>query len=128
MKEVGILQLMEKITKGTVKVAAPTGYVGLPMAVEMAKAGYNVYGVDSDPVKVAKLLQGKSYIIDIGDDALEGLIGQQLHPVTDIKVLEHADIVVICVPTPLTDGHQPDTSYIETAIDRVYLICVDRHC
>ncbi|AJE52692.1 nucleotide sugar dehydrogenase [Paenibacillus polymyxa] len=119
MKEVGILQLMGKITKGTVKVAViGLGYVGLPMAVEMAQAGYDVYGVDSDPVKVAKLLQGKSYIIDIGDDALEGLIGQQLHPVTDIKVLEHADIVVICVPTPLTDGHQPDTSYIETAIDQ----------
>ncbi|MBE0335734.1 nucleotide sugar dehydrogenase [Paenibacillus sp. 23TSA30-6] len=119
MKEVGILQLIEKISKGTVKVAViGLGYVGLPMAVEMARAGYDVYGVDSDPVKVAKLLQGQSYIIDIGDDALEGLIGQRLHPVTDIKVLEHSDIVVICVPTPLTDEHQPDTSYIETAIDQ----------
>ncbi|WP_342554809.1 nucleotide sugar dehydrogenase [Paenibacillus sp. FSL R7-0652] len=93
------------------------GYVGLPMAVEMAQAGYRVHGIDIDADRTAKLRAGRSYIIGIEDAVLQSLIEAELFSAgTDYQAAAEADVVVICVPTPLTDAHQPDISYISSAV------------
>lgn len=96
------------------------GYVGLPMAVEMAHAGYQVYGIDIDGAKVAKLVAGKSYVIGIEDKVVQSLTGAGLFMAgTDYAAVAHADVIVICVPTPLTAEHQPDISFIAAAVDGI---------
>ncbi|MDT0121562.1 nucleotide sugar dehydrogenase [Paenibacillus sp. RRE4] len=93
------------------------GYVGLPMAVEMAQSGYQVHGIDIDAGKVAKLRAGHSYIIGIEDEVLQTLLeANRLTAGTDYAAVAGADVIVICVPTPLTDKHQPDISYISSAV------------
>ncbi|MCM3131201.1 nucleotide sugar dehydrogenase [Paenibacillus polysaccharolyticus] len=93
------------------------GYVGLPMAVEMAQSGYQVHGIDIDAGKVAKLRAGHSYIIGIEDEVLQTLLEANLLTAgTDYAAVAGADVIVICVPTPLTDKHQPDISYISSAV------------
>nr|WP_261771601.1 nucleotide sugar dehydrogenase [Paenibacillus xylanexedens] len=93
------------------------GYVGLPMAVEMAQSGYQVHGIDIDAGKVAKLRAGHSYIIGIEDKVLQTLLEANLLTAgTDYAAVAGADVIVICVPTPLTDKHQPDISYISSAV------------
>ena len=96
------------------------GYVGLPMAVEMAQAGYRVHGIDIDTLKVARLRAGDSYVIGIEDQVVQSLTAKGLFTATtDYAAVSKADIVVICVPTPLTPGHQPDISYIAAAVEGI---------
>lgn len=96
------------------------GYVGLPMAVEMAQAGYRVQGIDIDGAKVAKLNAGNSYIIGIEDKAVQSLAQAGLFMAgTDYAAVAQADVIVICVPTPLTADHQPDISFIAAAVDGI---------
>ncbi|MGR6542555.1 nucleotide sugar dehydrogenase [Paenibacillus tundrae] len=96
------------------------GYVGLPMAVEMAQAGYRVHGIDIDTLKVARLRAGDSYVIGIEDQVVQSLTAKGLFTATtDYTAVAKADIVVICVPTPLTPGHQPDISYIAAAVEGI---------
>jgi UDP-N-acetyl-D-glucosamine dehydrogenase len=94
------------------------GYVGLPMAVEMAQAGYQVHGIDIDTSKIAKLNAGQSYVIGIEDDVLQSLMQTGLFTASDdYAAVAQAHVIVICVPTPLTAEHQPDISYISAAVD-----------
>lgn len=94
------------------------GYVGLPMAMEMAQAGYQVHGIDIDTSKVNKLRAGHSYVIGIEDDVLQSLMKAGLFTAsTDYAAVAEANVIVICVPTPLTAEHQPDISYIAAAVD-----------
>ncbi|WP_293202508.1 nucleotide sugar dehydrogenase [Paenibacillus sp.] len=96
------------------------GYVGLPMAVEMAQSGYRVHGIDIDAGKVAKLSASHSYIIGIEDNVLQPLLQAGLFTAgTDYTAVADAEVIVICVPTPLTDTHQPDISYISSAVGRM---------
>ncbi|WP_145050849.1 nucleotide sugar dehydrogenase [Paenibacillus xylanexedens] len=96
------------------------GYVGLPMAVEMAQAGYRVHGIDIDTLKVARLRAGDSYVIGIEDQVVQSLTAKGLFTATtDYTEVAKVDIVVICVPTPLTPGHQPDISYIAAAVEGI---------
>ncbi|MFC9707211.1 nucleotide sugar dehydrogenase [Paenibacillus sp. NPDC056933] len=96
------------------------GYVGLPMAVEMAQAGYQVQGIDIDGAKVAKLRAGKSYVIGIEDKVVQSLAQAGLFMAgTDYAAVAQADVIVICVPTPLTPEHQPDISFIAAAVDGI---------
>ncbi|WP_258530448.1 nucleotide sugar dehydrogenase [Paenibacillus taichungensis] len=96
------------------------GYVGLPMAVEMAQAGYQVQGIDIDGAKVAKLRAGKSYVIGIEDKVVQSLAQAGLLMAgTDFAAVGQADVIVICVPTPLTAEHQPDISFIAAAVDGI---------
>lgn len=111
-----MLDIINKIKDHSARVVIiGLGYVGLPMATEIALAGYNVYGIDIDPVKIAELHNGRSYIIDIKDQVIASIAGN-FHVGTEYDVISQADIVIICVPTPLARGNQPDTSYIESAI------------
>ena len=89
------------------------GYVGLPLALEFARSGYNVTGIDKNMERVESLKKGKSYIIDVTDSEVKQLIKTGRFNVTgDASVLSKLDAVIICVPTPLTKTKDPDVSYI----------------
>ena len=87
------------------------GYVGLPLAVAFAEAGNEVIGLDADQRKIDALNEGRSYIEDIPDTALEGL-GGLLRATPRHADLASCNAVVICVPTPLTSSREPDLIYL----------------
>ncbi len=96
------------------------GYVGLPLVVEFAKAGFRVTGFDKDPRKVEMLRRGQSYIEDIDTSILEPLVkGGLLTASTDENVLATADAVIVCVPTPLNKTKEPDISFIVDASEAI---------
>ena len=96
------------------------GYVGLPLAVSFAKAGYQVIGFDLDEDKVAAVNAGDSYIIDIGGDELAEVVRSgHLTATTDFSKLSTVDSVNICVPTPLGKTRDPDISYIQAAVGSI---------
>jgi len=96
------------------------GYVGLPLAVEFAKAGFPVTGIDVDESKVAAINAGENYIPDIADDTLKTLVSSgNLQATTDMDIIADLDAVAICVPTPLSKVGDPDISYIIAAIDSI---------
>jgi len=96
------------------------GYVGLPLAVGYAEAGYKVVGFDILKDKVNKINRGKSYIDDISDGRLKPLVKSGKLKATDNeKLLAKMDCVSICVPTPLSKTKDPDISYILSAVDGV---------
>lgn len=90
------------------------GYVGLPLAVEKAKAGFRTIGFDIQEEKVDLVNQGHNYIGDVVDSDLAGLVASgMLRATTDFSEICEADFIAICVPTPLDAHQQPDTAFIE---------------
>ena len=96
--------LREKILDRSAKVGVlGLGYVGLPLAVEFAKAGFRVFGIDVDADRVSRILAGDSYIQDVPSRELAPLVrDERFLPTTDFSVLRRAAAVSICVPTPLS--------------------------
>ena len=93
------------------------GYVGLPLAVSYAKAGFRVLGFDLVEEKVAAINRGESYIIDVDSDELAAAVKSgRLEATTDFSRLAEVDSVNICVPTPLGKTRDPDISYIQSAV------------
>jgi len=96
------------------------GYVGLPLAVVFAEAGFDVMGIDPDTRKVEALNQGISYIHDVPTETVARLVkAGKLKASTDFAVLKEIDAVSICVPTPLRKTGDPDMSYILSACEQV---------
>ena len=96
------------------------GYVGLPLAVEFAKAGFQVTGIEVGQDKVARVNAGQSYVLDVPTAVLEPLVAQgRLRATTDFSVLAGLDTVNICVPTPLRKTKDPDMSYIDAACRQI---------
>lgn len=96
------------------------GYVGLPLAVEIASAGFPVVGIDINPERVAAINGGRSYIDDVASEKLQKLRdAEKLWASEDIGVLRDRDIILICVPTPLTRSKEPDLSYVTSSVRRV---------
>ena len=94
------------------------GYVGLPLAVEFAAAGFRVLGVDPLAPKVEQLNRGQSYIPDVPTERLAQLVAAgKLSASTEYAGLREADAVLICVPTPLRKTKDPDMSFIYAATD-----------
>jgi UDP-N-acetyl-D-glucosamine dehydrogenase len=92
------------------------GYVGLPLAIEFAKAGFRVTGLDTDPDRVAALASGCSYIPDVASDELRALLRVDgYRAVAEPSVLAQSDAILICVPTPLRKSKDPDISYVIAA-------------
>ena len=88
------------------------GYVGLPLARAFARTGFHVIGFDIDPVKVAKLNAGKSYIKQIPDSTIVGMREKGFEATDRFDRLNEPDAILICVPTPLTESREPDLSYV----------------
>ena len=96
------------------------GYVGLPLAVEKAKAGYKVIGFDVQQVRVDQVNSGINYIGDVVDQDLADMIKDgHLQATTDYARIQEVDAVAICVPTPLDVYQQPDTSYVKSSANEI---------
>jgi UDP-N-acetyl-D-glucosamine dehydrogenase len=96
------------------------GYVGLPLAVEFAGAGFTVIAVDVDLRKVESLNAGESYIKDIKSEDIQRAVSRgKLHATTDYAALREVDTISICVPTPLRKTKDPDISYIVSATESI---------
>jgi nucleotide sugar dehydrogenase len=108
-------KLLRKIRERTAVVGVVgLGYVGLPFAVEKAKVGFRVLGVEQNPVRADKVNHGENYIGDVRDEELRDLVARGLlHAETDFARVPEMDVVVICVPTPLTKNLTPDLQYVE---------------
>jgi UDP-N-acetyl-D-glucosamine dehydrogenase len=92
------------------------GYAGLPMAIEFARAGFPVIGLDVEAVKVAQITAGHSPVSNVTDaEVAELRAGNRLAASTDPRVLDSTDVAVICVPTPLTPSGGPDLRFVESA-------------
>ncbi|MFY4775102.1 nucleotide sugar dehydrogenase [Metabacillus sp. RGM 3146] len=96
------------------------GYVGLPLAVEKAKAGYKVIGFDVQQSRVDMVNEGNNYIGDVVNEDLKEIIDNGLlEATTDYSKIQEVDAVAICVPTPLDHHQQPDTSYVESSSKQI---------
>ncbi len=113
--------LLQKLNDRTAKIAViGLGYVGLPLAVEFAEAGYVVLGVDVSAEKVAQLNDGVSYIEDISTEELAAQVNAgRLSATTEYSRLDEADTLIICVPTPLRKTRDPDLSYVAGATEEI---------
>jgi UDP-N-acetyl-D-glucosamine dehydrogenase len=87
------------------------GYVGLPIAIEFAKKGFFVYGFDTKQSRIERLKKGISYIDDISNKDIKAVL-DKFYPTYDPETLNKADVIIICVPTPLRKRKVPDMSYI----------------
>ena len=108
------MSLREKIEKRSAVIAViGLGYVGLPLAVLQAKTGFRVWGIEEDKHKVAKVNAAVNYLADVDADELrETVRAGRLSATTDFTCLSECDIILICVPTPLTANKEPDISAI----------------
>ena len=113
--------LKTKIEERTATIAVlGLGYVGLPLAVEFARSGFHVIGVDLSEAKVAAVNAGQSYIKDVPDETLAALVKEgRLTATSDPAMLRDADTISICVPTPLNQTRDPDLSYVISAADNI---------
>jgi UDP-N-acetyl-D-glucosamine dehydrogenase len=113
--------LMTKLRERSARVAIlGLGYVGLPLAVVFAEAGFDVIGIDPDQRKVDTVNRGESHIKDVPSEQVARLVSaKKLQATTDFAVLKEADAVSICVPTPLRKTGDPDLSYILSATDEL---------
>jgi len=121
-KAVGTFQaLKDKIEKKTAHVGiVGLGYVGLPLAVEFAKAGFHVTGIDLQQSRVDRLNNGESYIQDVPSSEVAELVKEgRLDATTDFSVVRDLDTINICVPTPLRKTKDPDMSYIVSASEEI---------
>ncbi|MDD9875371.1 MAG: NAD(P)-binding domain-containing protein, partial [Gammaproteobacteria bacterium] len=116
-------QLLEKISRREAVVAIyGLGYVGLPLALRFAEAGFAVTGFDVDADKVAQLSAGKSYIERIPDRVIADAVGKETGRLTataDYAQTARADALIICVPTPLGKHREPDLSYVTATMDGI---------
>ena len=110
-------QLLDKIARKEMRVGVVgLGYVGLPLAVEKAKAGFRTIGFDVNSEKVRLVNEGHNYIGDVVDSDLKQIVESgMLSATTDFEKIATADFVAICVPTPLDVHQEPDISYVESS-------------
>ncbi|WP_418602688.1 nucleotide sugar dehydrogenase [Mycolicibacterium sp. SCSIO 43805] len=113
--------LWDKIVKRTVRAGVVgLGYVGLPLAVEFANAGFTVVGLDVDPRKCEAVNRGQSHIQDVPHASVAKLVeAGRLSAVSDLSVVEALDTVSICVPTPLRKTRDPDLSHVIAAAEAI---------
>ena len=95
------------------------GYVGLPLAIAAQSSGWQVTGIDIDQSRISQLKRGVSYIEDVSDVELQGAIKEGFTPSHELSDLAHCEIIVICVPTPLSDVGQPDLDAIKSASEAI---------
>ncbi len=113
--------LREKVQNRTLRMGViGMGYVGLPLAVEFARNGVRVTGIEVIPEKVQRLMAGDSYVLDVSSADLKTFVGKGLiTATTDYSVIRELDALSICVPTPLNKTGDPDISFIIAARDEI---------
>lgn len=108
-------EVIDKITsKQAVIAIVGLGYVGLPLLIRYAEAGFNVIGIDIDQIKVDKLNNGESYIKQIPDSTIQDCLNQSkvFKSTTDFSLIADVNVAIICVPTPLKKNKEPDLSFV----------------
>ena len=117
--------LLHKLQARTARIGiVGLGYVGLPLALEFAQAGFHVTGLDLDVDKVAQLNSGRSYIPGVTDAEIAPLVTAGRLNATDCyEALRMADAISICVPTPLRKTRDPDMSFILNALESLLVVC-----
>jgi UDP-N-acetyl-D-glucosamine dehydrogenase len=116
-------RLLERLEQRRATVAViGLGYVGLPLAMAFAEAGFSVIGIDTDASRVEAIGRGESYVLDVSSERLRALVVRPgmdglppLVATTDYAVLDRCDVAIICVPTPLSKTRDPDISYVLAA-------------
>ena len=113
--------LFESIENKTATVGVVgLGYVGLPLIDAYVAAGFGALGFDVDTTKTDTLNQGKSYIAHIGNDTIQGWLDKnKFEATTDMDRLAEADVIMICVPTPLSDSRDPDLTFVEMTTEAI---------
>jgi UDP-N-acetyl-D-glucosamine dehydrogenase len=113
--------LLEKIQSRTARTGVVgLGYVGLPLAVELARSGFRTTGIDLDSRKIQAIAEGRSYIPDVATADVQRLSqAGTLDATTDFSVVRELDTINICVPTPLRKTKDPDMSYIVSAVESI---------
>lgn len=114
-------ELLKKIEEKIITVGVVgLGYVGLPLAVEKAKAGFKTIGFDVQDEKVKLVNEGHNYIGDVVDNDLKELVNNgMLKATTDFSFVKDVDFIAICVPTPLDAHQQPDISYVKSSTEEI---------
>lgn len=108
---------MGKSTKQTVAIVGQ-GYVGLPLAMAAVEAGWNVIGIDNSEFKVSEINAGRSPVEDISDSVLMSALRRELYKATtDFSLVADAEVITICVPTPLDYKREPDLSLLRRAVE-----------
>ena len=115
------MELLDKIREHRARPGViGLGYVGLPLAVEFARAGFHTVGIDVDQHKVDAINAGTSYIVDTSSEEVASLVATgRLRATTDFSVIEDLDTINICVPTPLRKTKDPDMAYILAAVAEI---------
>ena len=113
--------LKEKILRKKIKIAVVgLGYVGLPLALEFAKKGFSVLGIDVDCDRIECIKKKQSYISDVSDGELRKVIScGRFSAINDFRAIKESDCIIICVPTPLKRKYNPDISYIKQAVKAI---------
>ncbi len=113
--------LLKKIQNKDIKVGVVgLGYVGLPLAVEKAKAGFKTIGFDIQEKKVDMVNEGVNYIGDVVDEDLKRIVeAGMLQATSDFSFVKDVDFIAICVPTPLDTHQQPDISYVRSSAEKI---------
>ena len=114
-------QLEQKIKDKSAQVSViGLGYVGLPLAVELSKAGFSVTGIDTDLDRVNNVKNAIPYILDVDINDIKNLVEKKTLTATgDFRRLAHSDVIIICVPTPLKRKYQPNIAYIRQAVKQI---------
>ncbi|MFA5356559.1 MAG: nucleotide sugar dehydrogenase [Candidatus Omnitrophota bacterium] len=115
------IEFNKKIRRKELRIAVVgLGYVGLPLAVEFARRGFQVFGIEIDKGRLSHIRKKESYISDVPTKDLKAVLNSDRFSAGgDFGVLKDADIVIICVPTPLKRKYHPDISYIKQAVNSI---------
>jgi len=95
------------------------GYVGLPLIIRFFEEGFKVVGFDVDDKKVDMLNAGESYIKHIKQEKIKSALGQGFRATTNFSDIENVNVILICVPTPLAEGNEPDLSYVKSTLKTI---------
>ena len=110
--------LIQKLASKTAVIGiVGLGYVGLPLAIRFAEAGYKVIGLDIDPKKPRYIAQGKTYIEHIPDAAIQEAVASGFEATTDFALAAESDALILCVPTPLDNHREPDLSFVLDTVE-----------
>src|SRR5215467_8536223 len=115
------MHILARISQRTAQIGViGLGYVGLPLAIELARTGFRVTEIDIDSHRVTMCQQGISWISDVSSDDLTGLVLEgRLSATSNTSILAELDAVIICVPTPLNKTKDPDISAVLSAVEAI---------